>query len=154
MIAIDQFWRAESTPHRWIELREVGEEVKPATNVYALRPGLSCFYPAIVQAKIHNGKFLVSFPDGAMAEVQLRDMRKDELRVGDRVFNWRFRPYGSETRRVTKIKAGMITTDGSYGGDRAHRIDLALSVHDIEWQAWGDRMFKEDCEVVCMYGRE
>ncbi|KAJ6508246.1 hypothetical protein C8R45DRAFT_966690 [Mycena sanguinolenta] len=149
---LHDFWRSVKDPRarNLKDLRkwEVGEEVKPATNVYARRPKTdSDFYAAVVQAKLKNEKYLVSFYDGVVTEVKMHEMRKDELRVGDWVLNLR---NSSTKSAISKIEASTVTTGSTTESDRT---DIAIPRDEI-LKCWGDRMFQEfeDDEIVCMYG--
>ncbi|KAJ6449816.1 hypothetical protein C8R47DRAFT_1084623 [Mycena vitilis] len=56
-----------------------------ATRVYALWEENKCYYPGRVAAKIRDGVYTVKFDDENDCEVEVANMRLDQLRVGDKV---------------------------------------------------------------------
>ncbi|KAH0827185.1 hypothetical protein J3R83DRAFT_4878 [Lanmaoa asiatica] len=62
-----------------------GITAEPATRVFALWKQDGHYYPGIVHSRGLKNKHLVKFDDGTEDEVELKNMRRRELLVGDRV---------------------------------------------------------------------
>lgn len=62
-----------------------GLTVEPATQVFALWKQDGHYYSGVIYSRGLKNKYLVRFDDGTQDEVELKNMRRRELLVGDRV---------------------------------------------------------------------